>query len=332
MLTNGEIEEGEADAEMVDVEDASSSSSGDVDDSSVEEEDESTDNQEELASFNAKLAEALGTRPGEEDVDAAEGTGSDDDMDDEQMEALDATLEKVFRERIKVTKNKNQGKEAKQNVVLFKKSVLDLLGIYVKNEYSNGLCVYIILPLLHSLRRTRDKGVSEKTLNLLRDYNKHYKLKDRLSNYDNVQLSTVLEDVHAEALQSDDAHVFQSACSLASQLVAKMLLANAGSETEAVVKEIIDVYARSQCSYLQDGKSKVRPAFFTDWVNWMVSNRKALIHTAAPKITGDDENTAPKINSDDDTAPKTNGDLTAPKTNGDHELDHPMGGLEPSDS
>ena len=287
VLQSGVIQEGGSDVDMVDVEDASSSSE-EVGGSSVEGVvDEDIDDQDELATFNAKLAEALGTRPGEQDIDAAESTSPDDDMNDEQMEALDATLEKVFRERVKTTKKRTQGKEAKQNVVLFKKSVLDLLSIYVKQEFSSRLCMNIILPLLRSLQKTRDKGVSEKSLQLLREYNKHYKLKDRLDNHDSVQLWAILREVHDEAVHAEDANVYQSACSVASQLVAKMLLANAGSETASVVKEIMDIYARTQCSYLQDEKSKVRPAFFTDWVNWMATNRQALIHAKVPQVNGD---------------------------------------------
>ena len=284
VLENGVIQEGGSDVEAVDDGDASSLSEDFYKSSTEDVGDEDSDDPNELATLNAKLAEALGTRPGEEDVGAAESTGSDSDMDDEQMEALDATLEKVFRERVKTTKKKNEGKEAKQNVVLFKKHVLELLSMYVKHEYSSGLCAEVILPLLHCLQKTRDKGIAERCLSLLRDYNKHYKLKDRLSNGSFVRLRTLFVQIHVEAA-AHDAHFYQSACSIASQLVAKILLANAGSETNAVAKDITDIYARSQYSYLVDETSKFRPAFFSDWVNWMASNRQAL-QGLAPKTNG----------------------------------------------
>ena len=298
-LENGVIQDGGSDVEMVDSEEASSPSEGSGSDSDQNAEEDEAADSEELATFNAKLAEALGTRPGEEDLKAAESTGSDDDdMDDEQMEALDSTLEKVFRERAKVPNRKNQAKEARQNVALFKSRVLELLDLYVKQEYANGLCVKMVIPLLQSMRKTKNKQVSEKLFNLLREYNKRYKLKNRLKNFGDMSnrnnLLPILEEIHDEAVHGDYANLYQSACSQASMLMAKILIANSGSDTDFIMTEIGSVYAQTQSSFFKDVESSVRPAFFLDWVNWMTSNRKTISDSLTANGHHDDATEAPR--------------------------------------
>ena len=286
------IQDAGSDVEIVDVEETDSLSGDRDSDSGDATEDEVTD-KDELATFNAKLAEALRTHPGEEDLNAAESPSVDDeDMDDEQMEALDATLENVFRERVKAAKKTNQAKEAKQNVVLFKSRVLELLDIYVKREYSSGVCVKMIIPLLQAMRKTRSKDISQKLFDLLREYNSRYKLKDRLQGFvyasDGENLMTVLKEIHQEAIRGDDANLFHAACSIASRLVAKLLISNSELERQSVVKGITGVYAESQCSCLLDEKSKVRPGFFVDWANWITSNRKNLLAHSVATNNGHD--------------------------------------------
>ena len=49
---------------------------------------DSVGDRDELAALNAKLAQIVGTRPGNEDLDAEDNSSSDEDMTDEQMQDL----------------------------------------------------------------------------------------------------------------------------------------------------------------------------------------------------------------------------------------------------
>ncbi|KAK4692559.1 DNA polymerase phi, partial [Lecanoromycetidae sp. Uapishka_2] len=116
-----------SDVEEVDTADAGSTSSSaksSSEDNGADHTSDSADDSdgpdEELTAFDAKLAQALGTRPGNADLNAEDTSSSDEDMDDEEMEALDEHLENVFKERKKATSKKTEKKDAKATVVNFK--------------------------------------------------------------------------------------------------------------------------------------------------------------------------------------------------------------------
>ncbi|KAI7038676.1 hypothetical protein KC352_g46770, partial [Hortaea werneckii] len=135
-----------SDVELVNGEEAGSKSDeseDDADDSSSSESDSAEGSgDDEEAVFDRKLADALGTAKADE--------GSDDDesdMDDEQMMALEPHLTNIFKERKKDASKKQEGKDAKENIINFKNRVLDLLNIYVKGQYGQTLALDLILPL-----------------------------------------------------------------------------------------------------------------------------------------------------------------------------------------
>ncbi len=127
---NGHISSSDAsDAEMLDsdVEQISRKSSS----SEKDPEGESEDDQAELDAFDAKLAAALGTRKGQDDLEAEDTEGSDADMyeedvDEVEMEALDEKLAEVFRARKPTTNKKQERKDTKEAIINFKRRVLDL--------------------------------------------------------------------------------------------------------------------------------------------------------------------------------------------------------------
>ncbi|MCJ1473397.1 DNA-directed DNA polymerase, partial [Lambiella insularis] len=247
-----------SDVEMSDVEeigaqhagnhDASTTSDSEV--SSVKEQDhvdnsESTD--DELAEFDAKLAQALGTRPLDKDRGTNEKS-SDEDMDDDQMEALDAQLETVFRERKKLASKKSEKKEAKETIVLFKARVLELLEIYIKEQYLNPLALDLLIPLLTVIRTTSSKQVSEKAYALIREYSKLYKLKDRLDSEAKLGpiMMTTLNSIH-ELATKEGSNAYSNACSQASLLVAKIHIANGGDPAEVLTR-----YAETQLKFIKE--------------------------------------------------------------------------------
>lgn len=226
----------------------------------------------ELAEFDAKLAQALGTRRLDQDLAIEEDESSDEGMDDDQMAALNAQLETVFKERKKATTNKNKRKDAKEAVVIFKSRVIDLLEIYVKQQYLNPLALELILPLLTLIRATTSKQVSEKSCKLIREYSKLYKLKDRISGEPDIvaNASLLMDDIHTAVLE-EGSNAYGSACSQASLLVAKVIITN-GGKPEIVVQK----YAATQEKFLTDPTCHVRTSFFSEWLNWCTSARKNL--------------------------------------------------------
>ncbi|KAL6714597.1 DNA-directed DNA polymerase [Lecanora helva] len=223
---------------------------------------------DELAAFDAKIAQALGTRPCNDIMKEGDSTSSDEDMNDEQMEALDEQLAKVFRERKKLTSKKTEEKEAKETVVNFKSKVLDLLETYVKQQHTSILALSLLLPILTLIRTTTSPQISGKACNLLRGYSKLCKgdgvpkIKDAETMYE------LLEQIHIEAgKEASNAHT--SACSQASLLVIKVLV-NYDRES---LRRVIKIYGSTREKFLFDPDCKVKTAFFTEWSNWCTSAR-----------------------------------------------------------
>lgn len=226
---------------------------------------------EELAAFNAKLALALGTRPATDDLAADDSEqSSDEDMNDEQMEALDEHLEKVFRERKNIKSKKSQNKEVKEAIVNFKCRVLDLLDIYVKQQCTNPLTLDLLVPLLEVIDTTKSPLVSTKACNVLRNYSKLCKSNSVPPVSDLDATMGMLRDVHQRASkEASNAHA--AACSQASLLLVKALSA----QDRENLRLVESVYGETHLRFMLDPKIKTKPQFFTDWLNWSVSARGA---------------------------------------------------------
>ena len=223
-----------------------------------------------LAALNAKLASIVGTRPGNEDLDAEDDSSSDEDMTDEQMFGLNESLENIFREQKKVTsKKRNEKKDAKENMVNFKCRVLDLLEVYVKQEHGNSLCLSLILPILTLIRTTTSPLVSRKACDIMREYARLCKGDGVPQTEDTASIFGVLEAVHIEATkEGSNAHA--SACSQASLLLVRVLVAH----DRECLRRVVKVYAATQESALFDSSCKVKTSFFTNWLNWCTSAKK----------------------------------------------------------
>jgi DNA polymerase phi len=275
---DGDIDEDEAsdsDVEMVgsDVESVSeleSTISG-SDDSKDDEDDE-----DEIAEFEAKLAEALGTRKGEEDLQADDTSGeSDSDMSDDQMMALDDKLAEVFRTRRQAPDKKKEQRDAKETIVHFKNRVLDFVEVYLKHEHLSPQSLGLILPLLKLARQTNTKQLADRACTILRDFCSKCKGQNvpalRITKDDGLdETIEMLKAVHVEAgLEGSNARA--AACSSASILLVKTLI-NGG----VGLRVVIDVYSHSREKQLSDKQCKIQPAFFTEWNNWCTQARNQL--------------------------------------------------------
>ena len=224
---------------------------------------------DEVAALNAKLAQVVGTRPGNEDLDAEDSSSSDEEMTDEQMFKLDVSLENIFRERKKVTSKRSEKKDAKENIVNFKCRVLELLEIYVKQEHRNGLGLSLTLPILRLFRATTSLLVSRKASDVIREYARLCKGDGVPHIKDTESVFGLLEDVHIEAMkEGSNAHA--NACSQASLLVVRVLVAH----DRECLRRVVRIYGATQESALFDSGCKVKTSFFTEWLNWCTSARK----------------------------------------------------------
>lgn len=257
-----DIDEADSDVEVVEGDDASEgSNSSDSEDAA------------EVADFEAKLAAALGTHRADQDLNAAE-SDSDADMNDDEMEEVDAQLAKVFRARRQVTSQHKDKKDAREHMINFKNRVLDLLEIFVKRCHSRLLTLDLLLPLLRLSRRSTVKQIANKATTVLREYTKLCKgnAVPKIEGDEGVEpVWELLRAIHKEAGHSGPpAHT--TACSQASVLVVKVLVAH----DKDAVAGVVDVYAATRKDQLMSAKCHVQPSFFTDWNNWCVSASKQL--------------------------------------------------------
>lgn len=263
-----------ADADLAQVSSGDDTDSDEADDKSPSKDaaEDSSHNSDgtddELAVFDAKLAQALGTRLAADDVDADSGESSDEDMNDEQMEALDKHLEKVFRERKKVTSQKTEKKNAKETIVNFKCRVLELLEIFVKQKHDGVLALGLLLPVLRVIQTTKSPLVSGKACDLMREYVRLCKGKNlpKVKDEDRDGMFCLLQLVHVEAAKQGS-NAYTSACSQASLLLVKILAA----QDKENLRQAVTVYAKSQERLLLDPRCKMKISFFFDWLNWCVT-------------------------------------------------------------
>lgn len=267
------MDEEDDDVEVFDViksEENTSEENGDPGDLEDSEESGEDEVDEELAAFDAKLAEALGPHRADRDPDEDSST-SDDGMNDDEMEALDEQLSKVFRARSQVLNKKKDKKDAKENMVNFKNRVLDLVGIYVKRCHSDILALDVLLPLLRLTRNSTVKDLARKANTVLREYAKLCKGSALPSLDSSDPVWELLRAVHKEAtLGGPPAHA--SSCSQASLLLVKILVAH----DPKAISQVVDVYAATRKEQLLNKKCHVQPSFFTEWNNWCVTASKQL--------------------------------------------------------
>lgn len=284
MVDDDEAESIDSDVEEIQ-EDNGDESEGEENSAEEDEGDDDGDDEEveddaEVLQFEAKLAEALGTSklpPGD-----SEGEESDSDMDDEQMMELDGHIARIFRERKGKDKSqKQERKDAKETVLNFKNRVLDLLLIYVKQQYANHLALDLIFPLLRLIRTTTSKQVGEKAFDLLKRYFDASKGKDKeqLSLDGNSEelegIWGVLTNIHEEVSRSDS-KMFNTACTRASLFLARIVMASSTSpkSSSKAYRKLADLYADTQQKWYEDSQSNIQLSFFQEWLNWSNDMRK----------------------------------------------------------
>jgi DNA polymerase phi len=255
-----DVEMVDGEAVGVDSEAESGSDEDSEDESSGDDNEEDEEDEEELAAFDRKLAEALGTAGFDEDADEDD---QDSDMDDEQMLAIEPALENVFKEIKKRSGKKQDNKDAKDNIINFKNRVLDLLTIYVKAQHGNILALDILMPLCILIRTTSSKPTAEKAFSVLRDYFEKCTKHKSFPVSEPEPVLALISSLHAE-MAKDGSKLHANACSRSSLFLAKVLIAMDPKHYIAV----FDLYGALQKKSWLDPKSKVHKSVFTEWTNW----------------------------------------------------------------
>ncbi|KAL8414968.1 hypothetical protein RB594_005974 [Gaeumannomyces avenae] len=248
-------------------------SDGNDDDNEGDEDTETKGNEES----DEILAKILGTHRLDQDKEA-ESSDDDADMTDSEMVALDDKLAEYFKHRVKGNNKRKEKKDAKESVINFKHRVLDFLAAYVKTEAAgpNYLLAFdLLLPLLQHIRTTTNKPLSSKACGIVLDFPKHRKKtkSDKAAAAEDVDADALLARlklVHDEAGR-DQSHAFARAAATASLAMATAIV-GAGANHERVVH----VYADTQTAWLQ-GKVRIQPSFFVEWINWCQSRAQSQV-------------------------------------------------------
>ena len=273
---DSDIEEGSADDGSTASD--SETSGEDKADSSSEEADAAE--AAELAEFDAKLANALGTRRADDDVAVNASESEDSDMDDAQMEGLDEQLGNMFKHRMggggKGSTARKDRKRARDTIVNFKTKVLELLEVYVKQEHRNPRALHIVAPLLRAMQATSSSQISQKIGDLVRHFSKLYKAKRSVADMGDARqhasaATQLLQEVHT-IVGNTTSQLQAKACSSASLLAVKAMLSY-----EAPVDDAAKAYERTLGSLKTDGAFKFRQCFAEDWRNWLAQAAKTNI-------------------------------------------------------
>ncbi|KAH7027306.1 DNA polymerase phi-domain-containing protein [Microdochium trichocladiopsis] len=265
------------------------------DDDEDEEDEEDATEAKELADFDDALAKLLKSRRLDQDAAAASNSDDDDDddesdMTDSEMMQLDEKLVEVFKQRAqksKASKTKEK-RDAKETVLNFKRRVLELLDIYVKQEASRPVAFNVLLPLLQLVRTTTDKSLTDKAIKAIEAFAGALKKKqaqaqalpsstasaatsERQSSKGELMRTEtqldLLKRIHHEATQGQT-HAFAKAASRASLVVASSLFTSSSPQEKAdKIRLVARAYADTQAQWAS-GAVKMQALFFSDWLNW----------------------------------------------------------------
>jgi DNA polymerase phi len=206
----------------------------------------------------------------------AESSDDDADMSDSEMLELDNKLAEVFKHRLKNrTSKKKERKAAKESVLNFKRRVLDLLAIYIRNEPAKPETLAIMLPLLRLMRTSNVKTLVDRASTLIGDYQKS--LKKARSNKKGTTktqgmgvaqvpaLLELLKEVHAEAAQGES-HAHAKGAAIANLIVASTVFL-AAEEKWPGLQKVFESLQPSAGGKKDDGSVQARMC--KDWQMWL---------------------------------------------------------------
>ncbi|OBA22490.1 DNA polymerase V [Metschnikowia bicuspidata var. bicuspidata NRRL YB-4993] len=241
-----------------------------------------------------KLANALGIKGDYDGEVKFSDIDSDDDdqyesesMDDEQMMAIDGELAKIFKERRSAltqnsTSKKNSEKEmAKEQMLLFKNRVLDLLDSFSKVQQNSVYNITFIRPIVTVMNMTKDKNLGVKAHKLLKtrisklkcteeEVKKIYKTDEEIAKFKKTLLDLISWlQLQAGSYSSSQAH--SAACAQSCIIASKCLLA---VDVDSL-PEIIQIYCSTLTKWATEPKNRIQASLFFDFINWLSTKRSS---------------------------------------------------------
>lgn len=301
----GSVEDGDEDEENEensDEEQKEDKEDKEGDDADTEESDggEDSDNEsDDLTSnidknTNIKLAKALGIpteSSGEVKYDELDSFGEDDDdyesesMDDEQMMAIDGELSRIFVERRNALSANNTNKkkaelmEAKENILLFKSRILDLLDSFSKEQPNSIYNLSFIKPIVSLMNMTTDKNLGTKAHKILKtriskakitqeELNEHYPTEEDKARFKSTYLD-VLDWLQTQAGKYSSNHAHALACGQSCIIISKALT----TLDNKLLETIINTYCKTLCIWATEPKNRIQASMFFDFINWLNAKR-----------------------------------------------------------
>lgn len=296
-----EVEGEEDEDEEEDNEDGDEKNENEESSEDDDSEDDSNDSDEDLDTTakvdketTIKLAKALGIpteTSGEVKFDEIDSFGEDDDeyesesMDDEQMMAMDDELSRIFKERHDALSANNTNKkkaelvQAREQIILFKNRVLDLLESFSKVQPNSIYNIKFIRPVIALINTTTDKNLGVKAHKLLKTRISKVKVTsddvtllmptaEEKEAY-NTSLLELIEWLQQQAgtYSSNQAHSL--ACSQSCIIVSKTLIALDPSTLLA----IIAIYSGALTKWATEPKNRIQASMFFDFINWINAKR-----------------------------------------------------------
>lgn len=282
------------DKEDDDKEDDDEDDEGESEDSDVERQ-ESKQMEQVEQETTIKLASALGIPTGHSgevkfdnifSIDDEDDNYESESMDDEQMMAIDEDLARIFKERrdaltANSEKKKNDDKAlAKEQIILFKSRVLDLLDSFSKVQPNSVHNLSFIRPLIGVINLTTEKDLGMKAHKILKTRISKMKLnaKDLATSSSEKELQELKESllellkwlqIQAGKYSSSQAH--NAACNQSCIIVSKSLLAL----DPLVLDQIVAVYANTLTTWASESSNRIQANMFFDFVNWLNSKRRS---------------------------------------------------------
>lgn len=273
---NGAGEEDDENAEGSDDDEEEETGSG-----SESEGEEDSEEAKNLEAIDDALGKILNSHRLDQDKEA-ESSDSDADMTDSEMIALDDKLSAVFKDRIKNNPSgKKERKAAKESVVNFKRRVLSLLETYIRTESGNPTTLATLLPLLQLIRTTSIKSLADRSLDMIKEYQKRLR-KARAVNKDKENPGSgpdpattlqLLKDIQGEAAASE-MNDHAKAAAAATLIVASSLFRADEASREVVEAEMAKLERKAE----KTGKKKGRKGnkknkaaeldVYQDWKQW----------------------------------------------------------------
>ncbi|KKA29429.1 hypothetical protein TD95_002687 [Thielaviopsis punctulata] len=247
---------------------------------------------EDHEAFDKKLAAVLGTHRADLDADAS--SGSDSDMTDSEMLALDDALAAAFKSRRnEMHPSRKSAAAAKDATLNFKNRVVDLLDILLRVQPATGVALRCLPALVTLVGRTGSKPLAGRGVEVLLNHAKALRKElpslladDAVNDGDEEAEEDDEEDEHALTFAAALRHLQQTHKAITAQRNSSAQFAKAASTASLsivsaifalrrdAIETVVIEYGIMQSSWML-GDFKIHASFFTTWMNWCQSRAQA---------------------------------------------------------